>query len=115
RRRHTISKRDWSSDVCSSDLCQRGNEANADLAIAGTSSGLGSALTNLALAAGHQVVATTRQSTLPIEDPRLVEIQLDPADMQDCRAGRCGTLLGPWRMGCRCFPAAIETPLLSLC
>src|SRR5699024_11545765 len=23
RRRHTRSKRDWSSDVCSSDLCQR--------------------------------------------------------------------------------------------
>src|SRR5207249_7591847 len=26
RRRHTRSKRDWSSDVCSSDLCSRGLE-----------------------------------------------------------------------------------------
>ena len=66
--------------------------------ITGTGSGRGPALTKLALAAGHQIVATTRQSTLPIEDTRLVEIQLDPTDMQDCRSGRCGTLFDPRRM-----------------
>src|SRR5699024_11594418 len=27
RRRHTISKRDWSSDVCSSDLCYEDEDA----------------------------------------------------------------------------------------
>src|SRR5699024_11851064 len=28
RRRHTISKRDWSSDVCSSDLCTHSSPPN---------------------------------------------------------------------------------------
>src|SRR5438067_12275403 len=32
RRRHTISKRDWSSDVCSSDLCAAFGEVHALLA-----------------------------------------------------------------------------------
>ena len=84
--------------------------------ITGTGSGRGPALTNLALAAGHQVVATTRQSTLPIEDPRLVEIQLDPADMQDCRAGRCGTLFGPLEDGVPVFSCSgrNSTPLVVL-
>ncbi|BAU96646.1 short-chain alcohol dehydrogenase [Corynebacterium suranareeae] len=53
--------------------------------ITGTSSGLGLALTKEALAAGHHVVATTRKGTLPIEDPRLTVIRLNPADREECR------------------------------
>src|SRR5699024_11408978 len=35
RRRHTRSKRDWSSDVCSSDLSRRASALTAILATAG--------------------------------------------------------------------------------
>lgn len=54
--------------------------------ITGTSSGLGLALTQQALAAGHHVVATTRTGVLPIEDPLLTVVRLDPADRQACRS-----------------------------
>src|SRR5699024_11462619 len=36
RRRHTRSKRDWSSDVCSSDLFTEGKAANYKLCIMGS-------------------------------------------------------------------------------
>lgn len=52
--------------------------------ITGASSGLGLALTKQALAAGHNVVATTRGATLPITDPRLTVLQLDPANRAAC-------------------------------
>ena len=53
--------------------------------ITGASSGLGLALTKEALAAGHHVVATSRKGALPVEDPRLTVVRLDPADRQECR------------------------------
>lgn len=53
--------------------------------ITGASSGLGLALTRQALAAGHRVVATTRKADLPIDDPDLTLLQLDPADRAACR------------------------------
>lgn len=52
--------------------------------ITGASGGLGHALTRQALAAGHHVVAATRQDSLPLEDPRLTVVQLDPADRGQC-------------------------------
>lgn len=53
--------------------------------ITGASSGLGLALTRQALAAGHRVVATTRKADLPIDDPHLTVLHLDPADRAACR------------------------------
>ncbi|MGB6180938.1 MAG: SDR family NAD(P)-dependent oxidoreductase [Rhodococcus sp. (in: high G+C Gram-positive bacteria)] len=53
--------------------------------ITGASGGLGLALVKHALAAGHHVVATTRGTTLPIADPRLTVLQLDPVDAAACR------------------------------
>lgn len=53
--------------------------------ITGASSGLGLALTKQALAAGHHVVATTRKEALPVKDPRLTVLRLDPADREECR------------------------------
>ena len=53
--------------------------------ITGASSGLGLALTERALAAGHRVVATTRQGALPAQHPLLTVVRLDPADRQQCR------------------------------
>lgn len=53
--------------------------------ITGASSGLGLALTERALAAGHRVVATTRQGALPVQHPLLTVVRLDPADRQQCR------------------------------
>ena len=53
--------------------------------ITGASGGLGLALVRAALMAGHHVVATTRGSTMPVEDPRLTVLQLDPSDRVACR------------------------------
>lgn len=53
--------------------------------VTGASGGLGLALVQQALAAGHIVVATTRGTTLPITHPRLTVLQLDPADRAACR------------------------------
>lgn len=53
--------------------------------ITGASTGLGLALTRRALAAGHRVVATTRSDTVPVEDPLLTVVRLDPADREGCR------------------------------
>lgn len=53
--------------------------------ITGASSGLGLALTQHALAAGHHVVATTRKEALPVEGSRLTMVRLDPTDREDCR------------------------------
>lgn len=47
--------------------------------ITGASSGLG-----LTLTAGHNVVATTRGTTLPITDRRPTVLQLDPANRAAC-------------------------------
>lgn len=54
--------------------------------ITGASGGLGLALTRRALAAGHRVVAATRGGELPVDDPRLTTIRLDPADREGCHA-----------------------------
>lgn len=53
--------------------------------ITGASSGLGLALTQRVLAAGDRVVATSRQSALPVQHPSLTVMRLDPADRDDCR------------------------------
>ncbi len=53
--------------------------------ITGASGGLGLALVKAALMAGHQVVATTRGPTMPVEDPRLTVLQLDPSDRVACQ------------------------------
>lgn len=53
--------------------------------ITGASSGLGLALSRQALAAGHHVVATTRQGALPFQHPHLTVLRLDPADRHACR------------------------------
>lgn len=53
--------------------------------ITGASRGLGLALAERVLAAGHRVVATSRQGALPIRHPRLTVARLDPADGQQCR------------------------------
>ncbi len=52
--------------------------------ITGASGGLGLALVKQALAAGHTVVATTRGTTVPITDPRLTVLQLDPSNRAAC-------------------------------
>lgn len=52
--------------------------------ITGASSGLGLALTRHVLAAGHHVVATTRQATLSVEHPHLTVVSLDPSDRAAC-------------------------------
>src|SRR5699024_11640610 len=52
RRRHTRSKRDWSSDVCSSDLYPRGTAVLA--AVEGTSS-YGAGITTALLTEGIEV------------------------------------------------------------
>lgn len=53
--------------------------------ITGASSGLGRALTEQALAAGHRVVATTRRGSLPVQHECLAVLQMDPADREQCR------------------------------
>ena len=53
--------------------------------ITGASSGLGLALTQRVLAAGHRVVATSRQGALPVQHPSLTVLRLDPADRGECR------------------------------
>lgn len=53
--------------------------------ITGASGGLGRALTEVALEAGHHVVATTRGADLTLEHPRLTVLRLDPADRAACR------------------------------
>lgn len=52
--------------------------------ITGASGGLGLALVKQALGAGHTVVATTRGTTVPITDPRLTVLQLDPSNRAAC-------------------------------
>lgn len=54
--------------------------------ITGASRGLGLALVERVLAAGHRVVATTRGTAIPVEDSRLTVMQLDPADRAACRS-----------------------------
>src|SRR5699024_12106235 len=51
RRRHTRSKRDWSSDVCSSDLSKLQKEAKEKMAMASLQAGL--AFSNAILGAVH--------------------------------------------------------------
>lgn len=53
--------------------------------ITGASGGLGLELTKQVLAAGHRVVATSRQGVLPVEHPSLTVMRLDPADRGECR------------------------------
>lgn len=53
--------------------------------ISGASGGLGLALTERALTAGHRVVAATRQGALPVQHPLLHVVALDPADRQECQ------------------------------
>lgn len=53
--------------------------------ITGASRGLGLALTNAALAAGHRVVATTRGGEPPLRHERLVIHALDVRDGEACR------------------------------
>lgn len=53
--------------------------------ITGASRGLGLALTKRVLAAGHRVVATSRQGALPVQHPSLTALRLDPADRGECR------------------------------
>src|SRR5699024_11950758 len=45
RRRHTRSKRDWSSDVCSSDLFSIGANCSSNHLASSTSQGMGGRLT----------------------------------------------------------------------
>src|SRR5207249_8461045 len=61
RRRHTRSKRDWSSDVCSSDLRERGTET-ASLRL------------HQAFCRGP-VLATVRDSEVPFEPSRARRLQ----------------------------------------
>ncbi|KNY04160.1 SDR family NAD(P)-dependent oxidoreductase [Microbacterium sp. GCS4] len=53
--------------------------------ITGASGGLGLALTERALAAGHRVIAATRRGALPFTHPRLTVAHLDPVDRDACR------------------------------
>ncbi|MGX1769890.1 SDR family NAD(P)-dependent oxidoreductase [Dietzia sp. NPDC055343] len=53
--------------------------------ITGASSGLGLSLTQRVLAAGYRVVATSRHGVLPVQDPYLTVLRLDPADRGECR------------------------------
>lgn len=73
--------RDGSSRI----VLNRGMTTTQTWLITGASSGLGLALTKQALAAGHHVVAATRKGALPLEDPRLTVVRLDPADRNQCR------------------------------
>lgn len=52
--------------------------------ITGASGGLGLALVKQVLSAGHNVIATTRRTTLPIANPRLTVLQLDLASRVAC-------------------------------
>lgn len=52
--------------------------------ITGASRGLGLALVEQVLAAGHCVVATTRGTAIPVEHSRLTVRQLDPANRAAC-------------------------------
>jgi len=52
--------------------------------ITGASSGLGLSLTQRVLAAGHHVVATSRQGALPVQHPSLTVLRLDPAVRGEC-------------------------------
>lgn len=54
--------------------------------ITGASQGLGLALVERVLAAGHVVVATTRGTGLPIHDSRLDVLQLDVTDRAACQS-----------------------------
>lgn len=54
--------------------------------ITGASRGLGLAVTESALAAGHRVVAATRSGVVPIEHERLHVVRLDVRDRAACRA-----------------------------
>lgn len=52
--------------------------------ITGASQGLGLALVQYALEAGHEVFAVTRHSEFPITDPRLTVLPLDVTDRTAC-------------------------------
>lgn len=53
--------------------------------ITGASGGLGLALVRRVLADGDRVVATSRSGSLPLTDPHLSVLTLDPADAEACR------------------------------
>lgn len=53
--------------------------------ITGASGGLGLALVRRSLADGDRVVATSRSGSLPLIDPHLSVLTLDPADAEACR------------------------------
>jgi NAD(P)-dependent dehydrogenase (short-subunit alcohol dehydrogenase family) len=54
--------------------------------ITGASRGLGLALVERVLGAGHRAVATTRGAAIPVEHSRLTVMQLDPSDRAACRS-----------------------------
>lgn len=54
--------------------------------ITGASKGLGLALTEAVLAAGHHVVATSRSGELPLQHDELTVLELDVTDAAACRA-----------------------------
>lgn len=54
--------------------------------VTGASKGLGLALTEAALAAGHHVVATSRSGELPLRHDELTVLELDVTDAAACRA-----------------------------
>src|SRR5438067_9741972 len=73
RRRHTRSKRDWSSDVCSSDLVGAGSVAGTQLAMrAGTKLVVTTGL--VAMAAFYAWVAATISATLAYG---IIAVQID--------------------------------------
>src|SRR5699024_6824898 len=85
RRRHTRSKRDWSSDVCSSDLCQSLVIASGGLSIPTLgASGYGY---QVAEQFGHSILPT-RAGLVPftITDPQLKELctTLSGTSIDDC-------------------------------
>src|SRR5207249_8147567 len=78
RRRHTRSKRDWSSDVCSSDLAIEaatgyGSWMHGEAVAAGMvlASRLSVQAARLPVAAAERVAALVRRARLPADPPRL--------------------------------------------
>lgn len=53
--------------------------------ITGASGGLGLALTKRVLAAGHRVVATSRQGALALQHPSLTVVRLNPTEREECQ------------------------------
>src|SRR5699024_12011482 len=90
RRRHTRSKRDWSSDVCSSDL------------ISGVENGVGLALRHFLLVEGHHI-GRGQAGFFVVKTPYLLEMRcgdffhiLTDLDLGDDRSEerRVGTACG---------------------